>query len=405
MLKLKHMKRRSATPVSKKSFAMRVSLVTFAFLMAVSVPIGLYHPTVRADEFDDRIRQLQAQADQYQNQANQLKAQGDTLQNALNAINAEISGIQSQINVNTARHDQLLGQIKASEAKLVDNKDALGNTIANIYIDGKTTPLEMLASSNTISDYVDKQEYQDSIRAQLSKTIDDIKKLKAKLESDKKEVERVLSELNAQNAELGAKQQQQQALVDKTRGDEAAYQGLVGAAREQMQAISAQQQAYYQSLIRRSGNGGTAGVVGSFQYSNWSGNRGCSGGYPYCMGQDTYVDPWDLYNRECVSYVAWALEKRFGKYVGGFSGNGNAMDWPWSAPRYSGASRVYTPQPGDAVILPAMGGFAPIGHAMIVESVSGNTMHVSQYNFYGTGEYSTMDVQNSGIVLLRFQDR
>jgi surface antigen len=106
-----------------------------------------------------------------------------------------------------------------------------------------------------------------------------------------------------------------------------------------------------------------------------------------------------------VSYVAWALEQRFGKYVANFNGQGNAMDWPSSAPRFSGAYRVYSPQPGDAVILPASGNFAPIGHAMIVESVSGNTMHVSQFNFYGTGEYSTMDVQNSGVVLLRFQNR
>lgn len=63
---------------------------------------------------------------------------------------------------------------------------------------------------------------------------------------------------------------------------------------------------------------------------------------------------------------------------------------------------MYTPQPGDVVVLPASGAFAPVGHVMIVESVNGNDMFVSQYNFYGTGQYSTMWVKNSGVVLMRW---
>jgi surface antigen len=116
------------------------------------------------------------------------------------------------------------------------------------------------------------------------------------------------------------------------------------------------------------------------------------------------VDPWQLYNRECVSYAAWALENRFGKYVGGFNGQGNAEEWVYSAPRFSGAYRVYSPQPGDAVVLPASS-FAPVGHLMIVESVGDDGwVHISQYNMYGTGQYSTMDIKTSGVVFLRFQD-
>jgi surface antigen len=178
-----------------------------------------------------------------------------------------------------------------------------------------------------------------------------------------------------------------------------------------MSDASARQAAYYRSL-QSSPGGGTAGVVGSFQYTNWSGNQGaCGGGYGYSpvqgrnycsFGHDAIVDEWQLYNRECVSYVAWALQYRFNKQVNGFHGRGNAMDWPQSAPAYSNAYRVSSPQPGDVVVLPASGSFAPIGHVMIVESVSGDWMHVSQYNFYGTGQYSTMDVKNSGVILLRF---
>jgi hypothetical protein len=106
-----------------------------------------------------------------------------------------------------------------------------------------------------------------------------------------------------------------------------------------------------------------------------------------------------------VSYAAWALVNRFDKYVGAFGGQGSAYQWPNSSSVISHAVRVYEPQPGDAVVLPASGNFAPVGHLMIVESVDGGWMHVSQYNFYGTGEYSEMDVLNSGIILMRFQNQ
>lgn len=392
------MKQRSTTPATR-SLTTKITLVGFALLLSISVPIASIQ-RVAADQWDTQINGLKAQANQYQAQANQLRAQGDTLQNKLDGINAQIAALQANIAVNQAKNAKLQADIAANQKKLEQTQDALGETLANLYVDGKVSDLELIASSKNIGDFVDKQEYRTTVRDSLNTTITEVKKLKAQLESDKVAVEKVLAELKLQNEQLSAVQADQQNLVNQTRGEEAAYQQLVSSARNQMSAIAAQQQAYYQSLLRRGGGG--AGVVGSFQYSGWSGNQGCSGGYPYCGPQDTSVDPWNLYNRECVSYVAWALQARFGKNVNAFHGDGNAMDWPYSAARWSGAYRVSSPQPGDVVVLPAMSGFAPIGHVMIVESVSGDSMFVSQYNFYGTGQYSTMTVKNSGVVLLRF---
>ena len=46
-------------------------------------------------------------------------------------------------------------------------------------------------------------------------------------------------------------------------------------------------------------------------------------------------------------------------------------------------------------MLPQSGAFAPIGHLMVVESVSGDNVFVSQFNFYGSGQYSTMWIKTS----------
>jgi len=357
-----------------------------------------------ADQYDDRISALQRQIEAYDAQAAQLHAQSENLQSAIAALQIQAASIQAQIDISQAQYDKLTAQISETEQKIKTNQDALGLTIAKMYVDDKITPIEMLASSKNISEFIDKQEYRSSVRDQLTTTISKIKSLKVQLTKQKDDIKTVLDKHTAEKNSLVATQNQQQDLLSQTQGQESAYQSLIAQAKNQMAADTAARQAYYQSLLKSGGNG-SSGVSGNFHYSNWSGNQGCSGGYPYCGPQDSGIDPWGLYNRECVSYVAWALSARFGKYVGNFSGSGNAYEWVWSAPNYSGAVRVSDPQPGDAVILPASPSFSPLGHAMIIESVSGSTIHVSQYNFYGTGEYSTMDIQNSGIVLLRFPNK
>lgn len=395
------MKLRSTKPASI-SIATKSVLIFVSLLMAVITPIQMVQ-MVHADQYDDQISTLQQNIDTYNAQAAQLAAQSKTLQAAIAELQNQSSVIQAQINISQVKYDQLVAKIADTEKQIKDNQDALGTVIANMYVDDRITPIEMLASSKNIGDYLDKQEYSASVRDQLSSTISTIKSLKSQLDKQKADVESVLEKQKAQKAGLVANQEQQQSLLDQTQGQEAAYQQLVSNSKQELANIAARQRAYYQSLLNS--GGGNSGVVGSFQYANWSGNQGCSGGYPYCGEQDSYIDPWALYNRECVSYVAWALSSRFGKYVGSFNGSGNAYEWPDSAPRYSGAYRVYNPQPGDAVVLPMMGDFSPIGHLMIVESVSSSWVHVSQYNFYGTGEYSTMDIKTSGVIFLRFQSK
>jgi peptidoglycan hydrolase CwlO-like protein len=398
------MKLRTTTPASH-SFLMRASLVVLVILLGFAVPMQLVSKFAFADQYDDKIRAIQQDINAYQDAANKLNAQAKTYGDALAVLNNQVAAIQKELDLSQAKYDQLQAQIADTEKKITENKDGLGTIIADMYVDDTVSPIEMLASSNNIGDYLDKQEYRSSIRDQLSATIKQIKELKTQLEKQKSDVEIVLKQQQAQRDSLAAKQGEQQNLYNQTKGEEAAYQNLVSSRQQALDDAAAQQRAYYESL----GGGASSGVYGSFSYRNLSpgnGAGGCSGGYPYCQPQDSIVDPWDLYNRECVSYVAWALEQRFGKYVGGFSGQGNAYEWPSSAPRFSGAYRTYDPQPGDAVVLPQSGGFAPIGHLMIIESVGNDGwIHVSQFNFYGTGQYSTMDIRNSGVIYLRFQNR
>jgi len=384
-------------------------LVTAAIAIAVSVPLA-YVQRAQADKWDDKIASLQAKADQYQAQADKLKAKADTLQNKLDQITAQVKALQTKIDINQKKHDKLQADITANQKKLDNTQDTLGEILANLYVDSDISPLEMLASSQNISDFVDKQEYRSSVRDQLNSTITDIKNIKKQLEDDKAAVDKVLTEQKSQRAQLAATQSEQASLVAQTRGSEAAYKRLVNNVRSQMESAAAQQRAYYAALQAQ--GGGDSGVVGNFVYANWSGNQGCGGGgYPYCAGPLDYNYPngsqYALFYRECVDYVAWRMNHVYHKRVGSFGGVGMAYQWiNWDGNRGTayklGAVPTSNPQPGDAVVLPATYGFAPVGHVMIVEYTSGDWVHVSQYNFYGTGEYSTMDIKKSGVVFLRF---
>lgn len=393
------------TVLQTRSRISKILLGVCAVVVAIAAPLQVTNSAVYADQYDDQIRAIQNQVDQYQQSANALQREANTLQKMIGVLNAEKQSIQAQLELSQTKFNKLTADIAANEVKLANNKDALGKIVADLYVDDSISPLEMLASSKNVGEYMDKSEYRSAVSERLAETIDAIKTLKTQLENDQKAVKKVLAQQKAQRASLVAKEAEKQKLLKETKGKEAAYQKQIANSKAKMSAIAAEQQA---ALARLTDGGAyNSGSVGSFQFRNFSGNMPCGGGgYTLCGAQDSYADQWGLYNRECVSYTAWAAYNRFGKYVTNFSGRGNAQDWPYSAPDLMGASVNRSPAVGSVAILPATPGFAPIGHAMLVEAVlGGGWVRVSQYNFGGTGEYSTMDIKSSGVVFVHFDNR
>jgi surface antigen len=108
------------------------------------------------------------------------------------------------------------------------------------------------------------------------------------------------------------------------------------------------------------------------------------------------LDNWGMFNRECVSYTAWKVYQTYG-YMPNWGGHGNANQWPDSA-RAAGIPTGSTPKAHSVAI--SMGG--AYGHAMWVEGASGNTIHVSQYNYDLAGHYSEMNINGSGLIYIYF---
>ena len=372
----------------RSAFITRPMMVFLAVVMAAAAPIGVTSK-VYADQYDARIKALQTEISQYQAQASSLHSQAASLQNELSRLANEKAVIQSQIELNQVKYNQLQRQINQTSQKIQTNKDALGITIANLYVDDKITPLEMLASSKNVSDYLDKQEYRNSARDQLTRTIKTIKDLKAQLGEQQIAVNRTLTDGKNAREAMTSKEAEQQTLLTQTNGQEAAYRQLSTDKQTETDKLVNEQIASNMSAARR-GNSQilVSDVIGG-------------GGYPGAWAnapQDTVVDDWALYNRECVSYVAWKIAST-GRFVPYFNGQGNANQWESYVARY-GIKSGTIPVVGSAAVL--HGG--AYGHVMYVEAVSDDKSRItiSEYNYGWSGMYSKRSISSAGLTYLYF---
>lgn len=383
MLKSNIMKHRSTTPVSKglitKSF-----IVVIAVVMAVAVPLSMM-PRAKADQYDDQIAALKQQMSRYQVEADRLNSEALSLQNAVAALTNEKNALQSQIDLNQVQYDKLQAQIVKTKEDIKNNQDALGDILADLYVDDSISPLEMLASSKNIGDYVDKQEYRSSVRDQLTSTIDKIKDLKKQLEQQKADLEKVLTQQKSARDALAAKEAEQQSLLNRTRNDEASYQGLIQNSQAQINQARATQAAL---RARTTQTGGYQIVdAGSLPDYPWNSSNCPMQGWQSTGGADNNggdrIGSPKYGCRQCASYAAWRVAKATGVYYWGWGNGGNFANAAIGAGYKNYGSR---PDPGTSDYVAVMWGNP--GHVAYVEQVSGDgsKVLVSQYNYdYGAG--------------------
>jgi peptidoglycan hydrolase CwlO-like protein/surface antigen len=371
-------------------------------VLVMAVAGFVVSPLVRADTYDSQINALKQQNAGNQAQANELRAQAETYQQVINQLQSQINALQGQINANQAKSADLQNQIVAAEQELAKQRKFLGESIRQMYLQGQISTLEMLASSNDLSEFFDKQQYQSSVQDKIRSTLEKINELKAQLKSQKEQVEQLLKEQEAMQVQLSADRNKQAELLAYTEGQKAAYEQQIRANNAQISSLKAQQTAFYARIT--GGGSRNFGSSGNFRFRSLSGQQSCGGGYSYCWAyHDQYVnDTWGLsLARECVHYVAdrAASGLNLAPYLG--AGRGNAGQWPSSL---GGAYRVdRSPAPGSVAIAMA-GDVPPVGHAMYVEYVlSDGWVGVSQMNWDGRGNYSTMEVYAPGVWFIHFR--
>lgn len=402
------MKLRSATPASDLSFIGRMLIVVAVVTMAVAVPVQMFSARpASADEYDARIQALRQKIGNYQNEANALREKANTLQNTLNQLAADKAAIQLEVDLYQTQYDQLVKDIAATQKRIEENRKVSGDLIVRSSLSDDVPLIVRLAASENLADYIDGEASRISVRDTIVQKTEESNRLKKELVVKQAKVKVVLEEQKLKRDELASKEAQQADILAKTRGDEAEYQKMIKDSEGQIAGFRKMQEELQR--LRQQGVGGGKYIT-----------VGGSGGYPWAnVGYPCWSagcgDPWQLYYRECVSYVAWRLSNQ-GYGVTGFSGQGHAYQWPsttynW---RYLAnpiiVNQSSSPAKGNAAVFPAgVNGAAWTGHVMYVEEVYGNgAILVSEYNWDGRGTYSQRELQPheyNGTIFLTFPRR
>lgn len=382
MVKTKQKAMKNKKPQIKQNILM-LAVVTVLGLSIVAVPL------VQADQFDEQIKQIQADNQAKQQTVSQLQVEAESYQGEIDRLQGQIDTVRGQIRENEAKRDELQAKITVAEAELAKQKVLLGENIKAVYVEGNISTLEMLASSKDLSQFLDKQQYRDTVQQKIRDTLDKINALKAQLKDQKTQVEKLLADQQVMNQQLGEAQTKQSGLLAYTQDQKNQYTAQIHANNTQISALKAQQAAAYAAYARKSG------VV---SYGIGDANNG---GYPSELAnapQDSLVDNWGMYNRECVSYVAWKAAST-GAYVP--YGLGNAADWARNASAHDipvGSDA----RSGSVAVWEENDGLGTLGHVAYVELVNGDgSIEVSQYNFIH-GRYSRMHVPASDVARLSF---
>jgi surface antigen/cell division protein FtsB len=362
-------------------------------VLAVVMTAGIAVPIVRADQFDQQIQALQDQNNGLQSQSNDLQSQANSYQDAISKLQAQIDSIQAQLAESQAQQASLQQQIIEKQAELDQQRALLSEDVKSMYVDGQMSAIEMLATSKNLSEFVDKEEYRNAVQKKIDDTLTKITKLQSELKIQKAEIDQLVENQKAQNAQLAASRQQQADMLAYTEAQKSQFDAKIASNSSQMAELHRQQ-----IIANSKYNIGPAGV-----------GVNCGGGYPakWCnISQDSVIDSWGMYNRECVSYTAFKVHMDFltgrdSRDMPYWGGVGNANQWDDNA-RAAGIPVDNNPTPGSIAISNA--GY--YGHAMYVEAVSvvngQQAVYVSQYNAMLDGRYSEGWRYTTGLVFLHF---
>lgn len=383
-LDISNIKMKKLTHQKAKFFSLSIGTRLPILAMAGVLIAGVLSPVVivSADSFQDQINQLSNQNAQTQSSLNSLISQAQSYQDAINQLQQQVSAVQAAIAANEAKQADLQAQIDAAQTKLDQQKAALAQDLKAMYVSGTMSTVEMLATSKSLSDYIDAQTYSTAVQNKIQTTLAEITVLQNQLKQQKAEVEQLLAEQQQQKNQLADAEAQQQQLLAMNQTQQDDFNQKIKDNNAKIADLRAQQLAANRAL----GGQVVAGDPGH-------------GGYPSNLAnapQDSLVDPWGMFNRECVSYTAWKVYQAYG-YMPYWGGSGNAKQWPGDA-RAAGIPTGSTPRVGSVAIMTT--GY--YGHAMWVEAVNGNMIYVSQYNYDLAGHYSEMWVNGSSFTYIYF---
>ncbi len=237
--------------------------------------VGLV-PLVRADTYSQQIQELREQNSAANDEVKQLQLRANDLQSVIEKLQARIAQLQTDIRNNQARREELKVQIKEAEIELAYQKNVLGQNIKAMYLEGQISTLEMLATSQDLSQFVDKQQYRDVVKTKIKQQVDEVTQLRLSLQAKKEEVEKLIKEAQALEKEVVIQKAEQDRLLSLNRAEQADFNKKIKENNREIEELEKAQAAVARSLS--TGNYIDAGPVKRGDQIGNVGNTGYSTG-------------------------------------------------------------------------------------------------------------------------------
>lgn len=340
-------------------------LRTPAVLAVISCVVIGAAPLVHADSLQQQIDNLNVQNAQASSALNSLQLQATSYQNAISLLQSQINAIQSAINANEAEQTNLQQEIVSDQAQIAQQKQLLSQDIESMYVNGQMTTLEMLATSNNLSSFVDAEAYRGAVQDKLQGLLTKIAQTEDELESQKTQLQQTLATTQKQQSSLSSDQSQQNSMLAMNQSQQASYNQQIQSNQSQIASLVAQQAAvngdYAQNVTVAPSPGGGACNIG----------QGFAD-YPWCNAPFTFNsspnDPNGFPERQCTSFAYWYFTSVEGKSL---TVSGNAGQW-W----YTANQPVdQTPEVGAIGVEASNAAphYSAYGHVMIVLALPGTT--------------------------------
>lgn len=195
-----------------------------------------------------------------------------------------------------------------------------------MYVEGDMSTIEMLASSNDLSEYIDREQYRNSVKNKITETLKKIDVLKKKLVAQKKEVDFEIIQQRNRRAELAANRREQNRLLAMNESQQASFNRDTAQNQKKIKELEAAQAALARSIA--SGSLVSQGSVSQGQFLGTVGNTGLSFGahlhYEVRNGSGTAINPLPYYNGASGwikpvegGYITQQFGNAWGIYSGG----------------------------------------------------------------------------------------
>lgn len=300
----------------------------------------------------------------------ELQAQIADAQAQLEPMYAQAEELSEKVNYTQYELDVTKGEIETKQAELADAQDVLAERVSSTYKTGGVSLMSILFESSSFDDLISRVSYASKVAASDAQNIQTVKDLQAELDAKEAEQEQLLDQQQSEKAELDAKvseaenyisslsEELQNAIAEEEAAARAAAAEAAAQAAAEAEAAQAEQNNNTENTDNNSNNSSNTGGA-TYSGSLSSGARSTIVSVAYSKaGNASYVwgaggpDSFD-----CSGFVSWCYAQA-----------------GYSVPHSSGAiagtlTQTSNPQPGDICWKPGHVGIY-VGGGMMVDAAN-----------------------------------